>query len=519
MGGSAFYKIGEVSNGTTSVIDRVDDNSLLTANLTLYTSSLLSDGYYQPPQCKHAAVVNNTAFFGNCNEYGTLADRRYRVYQSIPGIINSSHPDFYVDFDYEVIGVSGFKTMPIVFTANAVYRLEGLFNADGTGGIRKVIIADSVGCLSNTSIVKTTDGLIWCGDDGVYFTDGFRSRLLSGKIRKLYKSLFNSQAKKERIVSGYDKLNDRIQFTIGSGDLKTDSMLVYSLVANAFYTYTGDTMQPTAITYKDNIMYYSDYDGYIFKMDELTTTDYLKDISKPITEWSKSLRYKFTTAVFDMGDRFVRKIATRAVIELKSSSDVSVKVVSINDDGKISRSMKHIVSKGNWVWGDSGFVWGDPSSVWRKPVTFSSTRRFPRGTTRCRMKQITLEPSPLIVYKSDLYGEWTAISYDSDPASPTFGEILITLPATSIVPTEVIGKEIAFANDGYTQKYTVTKRISDTQFVANAASFNTLTVSSKWQITGNIDNQSFGVESISVKYSIIDNIEGNYDSVQEGGNV
>jgi len=123
------------------------------------------------------------------------------------------------------------------------------------------------------------------------------------------------------------------------------------------------------------------------------------------------------------------------------------------------------------------------------------------------------------VYKSDLYGEWTAISYDSDPASPTFGEILITLPATSIVPTEVIGKEIAFADDGYTQKYTVTKRISDTQFVANAASFNTLTVSSKWQITGNIDNQSFEVESISVKYSIIDNIEGNYDSVQEGGNV
>jgi len=513
--GGAFLKVNEVTNGTTTFTDSMEESVAVNNNVVLYAPDTLPTGYHQPPKCKYVSVANNTAYFGNCEEYGDIVNvKSNRVYQSIPGIVNSSNPDFFLDFNYEIKGLSSFKKFPIVFTSNAVYRIEGAYTSTTASEMRSVVIADKVGCVSDKSIVKTPEGLIWCGDDGIYFTDGFRIKMISLKINETYSKFVDTQSKKDRISGSYNKDSDLVYFTLGKSGLENDRILVYSLITNAFWFYTGQTLNPVDVYQSgDNYLYYTDSDGYIYKESKATSNDYVKVTNDAIANWFTDLTFKLITSAVDMGGRFLRKVTSRVVVETVSSSDISVGLYSINDDGKSSREMKHIVSKGNWVWGDSGFVWGNPDSIWRKRVTLSSTRRFPRGTTRCRMKQIGIEPTKVVVYKSDLYGQWSTLVHNA-----ATGDLTITLPVGGIFPVDIIKKEISFGNDNYLQKYTIINRVSDTEIIAKAVSINTLATSKDWQISGYITNQSFEIESLSIKYSLLDNIEGQYSPSSEGGN-
>jgi hypothetical protein len=215
--GSTLYYVGAVDNnavnnpagGTAAYSDTTSDNTLLVAGRpTLYTTGnvLAND---RPPKCKYVHGTSDFVYYANGFEVTTAsADGEYipnRIWQSKIG--NPSHVPAgnYADIEEPITGISSVKSVPIVFGENSVYRLDGFFTDTGNGNISPKKISDGVGCVGHGSIVQTLNGLFFAGNDGFYFTDGYKiTPISSNKFKATYKRLISSDLNKKRIQGVFD---------------------------------------------------------------------------------------------------------------------------------------------------------------------------------------------------------------------------------------------------------------------------------------------------------------------------
>ena len=457
--GTTFYYVGQVNNGTATFNDTTSDASIIAANIQLYTTGGVIENE-PPPLCKLVHVEGDIAYYGNTKE-GTEIHAN-RLMQAVPGDIDSCPADFYTDgFDGGIAGLSGFKGSPIVMCDNgSVYRVDGVFDLFGRGGMFPQKIADAADCISGQGVVKTMDGVFWAGSDGIWYTDGYSVVRLNEDYDQSWATFVESATQKARIQGKYDSKKRRIWWTI-QDEGETDCTKCYVLYLDfgirqnaSFATMTGtnDSFAPTAIEFNAGVMYRGDRRGYLFRHEDLLYTDPKVDLDESPEDWETTLlQYTYTSCAFNVGG-MERMFIPRIDITCENETNLSLQITSINDDNAAGRDLKPIRSRSNLTWGDEDVLWGD-DIAWNSEGMINEWRRFPATALRCQYKQITLTNAFVAITSSDALGTATV---DNGASTAT-----LTDAATRDWLSTIVDYYIAFETDEYAKEYPITARTSD----------------------------------------------------------
>lgn len=509
--------LAEVDNGTTSYEDTAPD-SAITDNVEIYTTGGVVDND-PPPPSKFVHIANNTALYGYVEEEGIQVPNKIR--QSLQGDIDSCPEDFFDIFDDEVMGISSIQGIFIVLCKASTFRLDGFFDEQGRGGISHLKISDTVGCVSNDSIIQTDNGLFFAGPEGFYFCDGYKVQKISQHLNATYQTLVATTTQSRNIFGAYDKNEQRIWFCTqqDSGSLDNDSCFILDLVwgLSDEMTFTtasaGTSFRPTALLFRDGVMYRSDNRGFVFTHNPNFFTDPKVDLLFNPSAWNRqTLIWNYSSCALDFGTSFVRKFVPKILLTLMNLTNVSAQINSINDDSKSPKALKEIRYRSNVTWGDPDLIWGDPAIIWNKSGLIENKRMFPAKTLRCNYKQINITNSDTVVSKSDTLGN----------ATINFGAKTMTLDNVSGAwPIDSVDYFLSTEYDNYTIQFLVDVRTSDTviHFLdsGGAAPPNG---SYKWLLSGFKKGEAFGMLSYVVHYKFATDSQRTFHVPEDsGGNV
>jgi hypothetical protein len=214
--GSVFYYVGECANTATTITV-----SFSTSNITLYTTGGVTENW-RPPTCKFVHATTSVAYYAhgydlNSNDTDNTLYKN-RLWQSKPGQPHSVPQEFYCDVEEDITGISSVKSIPIVFTDNYIYRVDGALDSFGRGSLIAKRISEATGCVNHNSIVQTVDGVYFAGKDGFYFTDGFNVTELSRKFRSRYSGLVGTETKNSLIYGAYNPIFKEVHWTCKYGE-------------------------------------------------------------------------------------------------------------------------------------------------------------------------------------------------------------------------------------------------------------------------------------------------------------
>lgn len=493
--GLTFYKIGEVTNGTTTFVDNNPDGAI-TTQLLLYTNGGTLD-YDPPPLCKYIHIVNGVAYYAHIKEGAQIFKNQVR--QSIQGDPDSCPIGLTIDVLEEIVGLSSYTDNPLVFTNKRVYRLNGQYDELGQGQVTFEDITKTVGCMSHNSIVQTRFGVFWAGDDGFYWTDGFSFKKVSDSLNERYKNLVLNSTRKSRIYGAYDTTENKIHWAVTYDDSATDNDAFFTLdlrwgISDAC-TFTtrnnGDAFSPTAILFYQGDLIRADRRGYVFKHSSAFTTD--PDVN-PLLAYSlwnkKTIVPRYVSTIFNFGLPQVRKWVPKILLSMQNVTNVSVQISSINDDSSAKNDLLEIRYRGNVLWGDPEPIWGQDLPYWSFFNLIEEMRRFPAKTLRCSFKQIEITQAFTNIYNSDGYGAGTVDSTTK------------TVSITGTWPSDVVDYFIYFDTDNYTKGYEITTRNSNTLLTyLDPTTLQPSGSNVKWVIKGYPKGEIFNILSYVLYYA------------------
>jgi hypothetical protein len=516
-GGDIFYKLGEVTNGTTTFNDNNDDNDIVDYEV-IYTGDGSVDNE-APPLHKFFHVVNGIGYYGYLKEGSN--EQPFTVIQSVPGDPDSVSLDFTDSVEDEIKGINSVKSVPVVLCKQHIYRIEGAFDQFGRGFMSHIRISDTAGCVSNQSCVQAENYLFWAGNDGFYMTDGYQVQKISDDNNDNYRELLSNTSDRKRIVGKYDEVNRRILWAVQTdiGSLDNDSCWVLDLRwgirdDSTFTTWNrvqqSNSFAPTAIEFFDNTLYRADKRGYVFYHDEVLTTDPLVDTGVAPADWEdETIIHTYKSIAFNGGSNFERKIATRVLLTAKNKSNVSIQINAINDDGKIERELKEIRWRKNFIWGDQEFVWGNPNCFWNAEGLIEQWRRFPARGLRWSYLQIVVTNAFTIVTSSDTLGTAT---FSAVPNT-----VLLDDSANADWPIKAVGYSITTEADNYTKEFPITIRTDDTITVSDPQ--NALPNGSlRWELKGYPKDEVLNLLGLTLHWAPLSKSQMTFETGQSGGN-
>ena len=513
--GLTLYKIGEVTNGTTTFTDNFADSSIQN-NLLLYTNGDALD-YDPPPICKYVHIVNGVAYYANIQDGAQYYTNQIR--QSVPGDPDSCPAGLTIDVLEEIVGLSSYNDNPLVFSKKRVYRLNGQYDVLGQGQVTYEDITKTVGCMSHNSIVQTRFGVFWAGDDGFYWTDGFNFKKVSDSINERYKELVSSSTRQSRIYGAYDTTENKIHWACTSDNNATDNDAFFTLDLrwgiSDTCTFTtrvnGEAFAPSAIIFYQGQLIRADRRGYVFKHSSAYTTDPDVDPLYAYSTWpKKTIVPRYVSTIFNFGLPMVRKWVPKMLLSMQNVTNVSVQIRSINDDSSAAVDLLEIRYRGNVLWGDPEPVWGEDTPLWSYFNLIEEMRRFPAKSLRCSFKQIEITQAFTNIYNSDTYGTGTVAS----------GAKTVTIAGTW--PLDIVDYYITFETDGYEKEYQITTRNSGTTLTyLDPASSQPSGSGVKWLIRGYPKGEIFNILSYILYYApLTDQSYKTYRTEQDsnGGN-
>lgn len=513
-GGNVFYKIGEVTNGTTVFTDNVSDAALQTGAL-LY----INDGTLDldpTPEAKYVHVVNNTGYYGNISSAdGTFPNR---LQQSVPGDPDGCPGFFYVDLEDEIMGIGSIKSIPIVVCKRHIYRIENNFDQYGRGGINPVRISDTAGCVSNLSIVSAENGIIWAGNDGFYLSDGYTVQKVSDGFNETYKSILANIAYTNRIIGTFDDKERRVLWTIqqdsGSGD--NDSLIELDLRwgltdTSTFYTWSGNSFAPSAITFFNKKLYRADKRGYVLIHDDAYTTDPKIESSADSENWHReTIIWTYESVNMNFGGSYFRKVPAKILLTAANLANTTIQISAINDDGRITRELKPIRWRKNFVWGDPEFVWGNPECVWGGDGLIEQWRRFPSGGLRLSYLKLVITNGFSNIIGSDGYG---TCSFNAAANTVVFDDI-----SMSDWPDEIVDYYIYTEQDDYTEGFLITNRNSDDTITVADPNNSLPNGSLKWLVKGFKKDEPLHLLGYNIFWNDVSQTQATFRPAQEGNN-
>lgn len=507
-GGTLFYKVGEVTNGTTTFDDEVADADLVN-NEALYTTGGVVD-YEQVDPAKYVVVSRDTAYYAHIQEDAIVYPNRVR--QSIPGALYASPRDFTVDADSAIIGLGVAGQYPIVFCEGGqIYRIEGQTDDLGNGSLELKEITRTVTLASNRSIVSHKDGgIFFAAHDGFYGCDGFKVLKISDEIPETYAEMTETANQKARIYGVYNPVEDRVEWacTWDSGSNDNDSIFVAHLkwgikADTPFTTWTGgpdseDNFQPTCLKYFNGDLLRGDRRGYLFTHSAGNLSDPKIDTSTTPDNWYKTVIFPdYRSSAFNFGTNEYRKWVPEIVLMADNITNVSILVSSNNDNGGFiqDNELYEIKYDSNFTWGDEDFSWGTDDFRWNYATIIDAWRRFPAGTLRCNYKQIRISPSYTLIDSNENVG--TASS------NTTTNQITLD-DATKEWFTDPVDYYISFAEDNYATEWLITDRVSDTVIEVSDPDGTLQTVANRnWKINGYKKDQILSLLSLELRFAYI----------------
>jgi hypothetical protein len=515
--GTVFYKVGEVTNGTTTYNDTMSDATLV-GNQLLYTEGGIVENAI-PPLAKFITITgdNGIAWYAHIKE-GTEI-KKNRVRQSLPYDPDSSPESFYTDVAEDIAGISSVRGFPIVICDNSAYRLEGYFDDVGQGGIQTVKISDTTSCISSNSIVQTLDGIYWCGRDAIYYCDGYKvTRINMEWSAETYKALVDTTSKQSYIEGAYDKVQNRIWWTFQSDTANGDADKCYILDLNwgisddmPFTSASnGSYFLPSAITFDDNgDMIRGDKRGYVLQHSEGVLSDPKIDTLVTPSDWEKVvITYDFHSAAFDFGSTSDRKYVTKVILTCKNNTNLSTQIISNNDDNRKVANLSPIRFRGNLVWGDPLPVWGDADLVWNFDGLIEQQRMFPSGSLRCSYKQLQITNAFVDIYNSDALG--------TVEADGTANTATLTDAVDLDWPEDIVDYFISFEDDSYVREYQITARAADTITFLDP-NLSAPTGTQQWVIRGYPKDEVINILSFTMLYDLFGITQQPFRASNSGG--
>jgi hypothetical protein len=501
--GSTFYFLADVDNGTTTYADTTED-STIDDNSTLYTDGGVLD-YNQPPA--------ESLFTTQVNSYFWYATERTLTH-SIQGAPGACPDEFEQPTDQKVTGLSSWNNFPILFCDQSVYRVEGLFDEFGDGGFEPREIHPTAGCVSNRSIVRIPTGLVWAGNGGFYFTDGYQVQKISKHLEKSYETF-----KSPYIVGTYDSQKNIVFWTISGGygpsftlnDMVAALHLNFGISPESTFTFlkSEHNFYPSCVAYSAsedvdislrNKLLIGDSRGYLaIQDDNVFADDKINTQVTPSNFKLQSIIYRLESSALSFGDDAIRKYCTQLSAILQNETENSVQFLSRRDDGGAWGSFSEIRKDGAIIWGTTEYPWGETSDAilhsWNSLPIVEGMRHFPRGTLRSLRRQIGLTNSKTYLAKSDTLGTATT--------STSGGLKYITLnTAGSRWPDDCEDYEVALGDDSYATAYIVKNRVSDTVIqVIDSGNALPIGAGKEWQMRGYRKHERIFLDSFTVHFA------------------
>lgn len=498
-GGTEFYYVGSVVNGTTTFTDRTTDARLVTGE-QLYTAGGVVDND-PPPMCKTLHIVDNVGYYGNCIADGEAFPNR--VYQSIANDPDSVPADFFDDLEEPVTIVTSAASRPIAICTTKTYRLDGGFDEQGRGALTHEKISD-VGSECPQSAVQAEGGVFFAGNDGFYFCDGFQVKPISTDWPTTFKAWTSTEAKRNHIQGTFDEKERKIYWTVQTDDASgdCDSVLVLDLrygvrEDSSFSTWSNSTyFRPTSILFFGGNLLRGDTRGYTFKHASGVKADPRINTSQNPSLWGKkAIIYNFISNASSFGQPKLLKFIPTMEVVVKNNGNLSLQPKSINNDKGESAAvnLRAVRFRGQYT----GLI--------REEFT------FPAGSLRSSYKQIQLTNATVIVTNSDTLGN----------ASVNNVAKTVTLDSavTQDWPADALDWLIYFASDNYVTGYTVTARTDDTLTFSDAGNTSP-SGSVKWVLKGVPKDETFELIAYNLNLQIPsgDNLKANQTS-EAGANV
>ena len=479
-GGTTYFLCGVIPNGVTTFNDIMPD-WLLQLSPTIYTSGGAA-GWDAPPGGIIALTQVNDFFW-----YATK-DTLYQSIQGNPGAV----PDLFSSVSAQkIVGLSDVISFPILFCDQSIYRIEGTFDSFGNNGFVQREISKVAGCVSNRSIVKIPQGLVWFGNGGIYFTDGDSVIKLTKDLNTSYQA-WNSPS----TVGVYDPVKNMVYWTVNSfPNGPIDTLLVlhlaYGLSEQSVFSTIGspENLLPVTLAFSSsqdvydssfpdffNKVIFSDKRGYLLYFDPNSSADVWIDTRiSPSEMVKKTILYDYTTVGLEQGIGGFRKFNPDFSIEIDASTSVSMQVKTRRDDGggwsgdggspaagrgatgspgggnTGNPGIPEIRQDGAITWGVTDVLWGnDPGEFpWDDFKVVDGKRSFPAGQLRACHRQLKFTNSFTIIIGSDVYGTCSVVKDNGT------GNVYVTLDSSASWPTDLEGYWIAFDSDGYNQTYEI----------------------------------------------------------------
>lgn len=458
--GSVYYRLGEVTFGTSSFVDNFDD-ATIQLNEQLYVTGGASSNS-TPPKAKYVHCVNDYGYWANIKEGTELLSNEVR--QSKSGDPDSVPELFYANTEQTITGLSSIYDRPIVLCEKYIYRIDNYYGDDGTGGMLLRRIDDKAGCISNLSIVQTHVGLFWAGANGFYWSDGFRVECISDHLNKSFKVISESSTISLKIVGTFDSSNQRVYWSASYSNSSQEPNLIYVLdlkfpflksagaIGGCFTTMSG-SFEPTYVRQIDKYLYRGDSKGYAFRHGDSLYVDPKIDTSIATSLWEDAcIVHNYASCFIDFGSKFYRKWVPRILVSASNTSNLSLAISSSNDNNRITGDLKPIIYNSNIAWGASLPIWKDASAIWNKQGLIEEWRRFPAGGLRCNYKQVSFTNAKVKIVDSDLLGEAT-VNIAANTA--TTNGTMQWLPG-------IVDYYIRFSHDNYTKEFLITAVTSTT---------------------------------------------------------
>lgn len=499
--------IGEVTNGTTTYNDSASDTSI-TDNVTIYTSGGVVDND-SPAPAKFIHRNGPIVLYGGVTQSSIQYPNR--LLQAIPDDPDSVPASFLLDMPQDIFGISSFKGTFLVFCEDSVHRVDSSFDELGRNGLVSQTISDTVGCVSNDSIIQTDYGLFFMAKQGVHFCDGYSVRKISIHLDITYPKYVATDTMARNIYGDYDKIENRIWWGVQTDPSSLDNDTHFILDLNwgitsesSFQTASnGDSYSPTATLFHDGNLYRADRRGYVFKHADNIFTDLRVDIGTLPSTWvKKTIIHRYRSCAFDFGTSFVRKFVSKVLLSLKNVTNIAVQVISINDDGRQTTNLKEIRYNNNIVWGDPNLIWGTASLIWNQTQLIEEKRHFPARNLRCNYKQIEITNSYTVVTNSD--------TLSSGTLDATLKTLTLT-DLTEVWPADSVDYYLSFENDSYDTQFLVTIRNSDSKLTfIDTLGETPVSGSYKWLLKGYRKGEKLNILSYVIHYKFLSDSQKSY---------
>lgn len=424
-GGTTWYKLAEVPNGTTTYTDYANDTISGSGEVVLETQQKLYTtggvlGYDQPPESKYLHQLDGFTYFGAFEDAGQFFAGR--ILQSAANNPDAAPAANYLDLDDELRGISSTRSVLIGLCKSSIFRVTGGFSSNGSGSLVGERIADSKGCINTKSIVQTEIGVFFAGTDGFYYTDGFQIIKVSIDMNLTYAALTKDESQQRSIYGTYDPIGRRIWWAMKERPDDLDNSIIYvfhldygTKPSGAFTLQKGENFQPSSLVFQRDQLYMGHGLGAVLKSDHDTKFDWVPDTSLPLEEWGWAhIPYWYRSAAIDVGTAGARKWLTKLHVVGQNTGNVFLVPNVIRDLNQTQagpKAMAPIAYRHNLLWGDPKCLWGNAEAKWNYDGKLDAWRRFPASTLRSDFVQVEMKPSFSCVYSSSQnYPEFTGMT-------------------------------------------------------------------------------------------------------------